>query len=206
MAGYVKLAPKITGVLNIGPEQADNVHGRADKDMIVLHETVSPDYPGWKDVISISEYLDNKDYGIHSVIDLEGHIAWAWGQGNAIFYHTASSGRYGNGRVNTRAIGIELISRVMLVDPDNTDRWRIWWERNKQIDATAKVLAWASRIHKIPLVYSNGKVPGVTAHWQVSKTFGVSGGHVDCWPRHMGGYFPILRIIERAKYLRARGY
>jgi hypothetical protein len=197
---------KIPNVMNIGPAQADNVHGRSDKELIVLHETVSPDYPGWKDVTSISDYLDNKDYGIHGIVDLEGHIAWAYGYGNAVFYHTDSSGTKGSGKVNTRGIGIELISRVMLAESDNTKRWKLWWARNKEIDAAAQLVAWASRVHEIPLVVSDGSRPGITTHWQVTQKYGVTGGHWDCYPRHLGGYFPLLRTVERAKYFRSRGY
>lgn len=197
---------KIPDVLNIGAEQADNVHGRYDKSLVVLHETVSPDYVGWQDVHSISSYLDNKGYGIHGVIDLEGHIAWAYGLGNAIFWHTSSSGSKGSGMVNSRGIGIELISRVMLQARDNLARWTIWWARNKQIDATAKLLAWISHTHDIPLVVSDGSRPGITTHWQVTMRYGVSGGHVDCWPRHLGGYFPLLRTVARAQYFRKLGY
>lgn len=187
----------LTNVLDIGPEQADNVHGRNKKSLVVLHETVSPDYIGWADVKQTSAYLDNKDYGIHGVIDLEGHTAWAYGLGNAIFYHTASNG----GLVNTRGIGIELVSRVMLTESDNYKRWKIWWNRNKQIEATAQLLKWISETHKIPLVVSDGTKPGITTHWQVTKTYGVAGGHVDCWPRHLGGYFPLLRIVARANQI-----
>ncbi len=197
---------KLDGVLNIAAEQADNVHGRADKDIIVLHETVSPDYPGWADVKQTSAYLDAKDYGIHGVVDLEGNVAWAHGLGTAVFWHTASSGAKGNGLINTRAIGIELVSRVMLTAADNTQRWKIWWQRDRQIDATAKLLSWVANAHDIPLRVSDGTGPGITTHWQVTNTFGVIGGHVDCWPRHLGGYFPLLRTIERAKFFRKLGY
>ena len=192
---------KIKGVLDIGPVQADNCHGTfSNKDIIVLHETVSPDYAGWKDVISISQYLDNKDYGIHGITDKEGHIAWAYGKGSCVFYHTAS----GLGLINSRGIGIEMISNIMLIEKDNTNRWEWWWKRNAQIDATAKLIAWVSKVHKIPLVYTDGHQPGITTHWQITDTFDVVGGHVDCWPRHKGGYFPVLRIIERARYFRSR--
>ena len=193
---------KIENVYNIGPMMQSAVHGHADKSLVVLHETVSSDIEGWADVKNIAHYLDDKDYGMHGIIDKEGHIAWAYGLGDAIFYHAAS----GAGKVNTRGIGIELVSKVMLTDPDNTDRWRIWWERNAQIDATAKLLAWISRVHDIPLVDSDSSRPGITTHWEVTKKYGVSGGHTDCWPRHRGGYFPKLRIIERAKYLQGKGY
>lgn len=205
MAKYIKLG-KISGVLNIGPAQADNVHGRYNKDIAVLHETVSPNYPGWGDIISVSDYLDNKDYGIHSVIDDEGHIAWAYGHGEAIFYHTDSSGTKGNGKINSRGIGIELVSRVMMNYSDNTSRWRVWWTMDKEINACAKLLAWASRAHNFPLVDSPGNKPGVTTHWEVTQMYGVTGGHWDCYPRHRGGYFPKLRIIERAKFYKKLGY
>jgi hypothetical protein len=194
-------------VLDIGREQLDNAHGFAlHKDLIVLHETVSPDYAGWADVRQVSQYLDNKDYGIHAVVDLEGHIAWAKGLGRAIFYHTASHGTRGNGYVNTRGIGIELVSRVMLTARDNTARWRIWWARNKQIDAVAKLVATVARAHGIPLIESDGSTPGVTTHWEVTKRFGVYGGHVDCWPRHLGGYFPKRRVLARARVYQKLGY
>lgn len=192
----------LTGVLNIGPVQADNCHGRHDKDMIVLHETVSPDYVGWADVIQTSDYLDNKDYGIHGVNDLEGHVAWAAGMGTCIFYHTLSDGSKGSGGVNTRAIGIENVSRVMLDVSDNYARWKVWMNRNKQIESLAQLIAWISKVHDIPLVISDGRSPGITTHWQVTTTFGVPGGHTDCWPRSMGGYFPLNRILIRARYYR----
>lgn len=192
-------------VLDIGSEQRDNVHGIAKKDLIVLHETVSPDYPGWADVRQTSAYLDNKDYGIHAVIDLEGHIAWARGLGQAVFYHTASQGSRGNGYVNTRGIGFELVSRVMLVSSDNTKRWEIWWKREKEIEACAQLMAKVALAHRIPLVLSDGSKPGITTHWEVTKRYGVPGGHVDCWPRHLGGYFPKRRIVARAQTLARAG-
>ena len=193
---------KISNVYNMGPMMKSAVHGTHDKSLVVLHETVSSDIVGWSDVMSVAHYLDQKDYGMHGIVDKEGHIAWAYGLGEAIFYHAAS----GEGRVNTRGIGIELVSRVMLTAPDNTSRWKIWWERNAQINATAKLLAWVTRVHGIPLQYSRPDVPGVTTHWHVTRHYNVYGGHVDCWPRHLGGYFPALRIIERAKYYRGLGY
>ncbi len=199
MTKYGKLS-----VLDIGPEQRDNVHGTAKKGLIVLHETVSPDYPGWADVKQTSQYLDNKDYGIHGVVDLEGNKAFAIGLGRAIFYHTQS----GSCLVNTRGIGIELVSRVMLVDPDNTDRWNIWIKRTKQIDETAKLVATIARFHGIPLQIASG-LPlssGVTTHWQVTKNCGIQGGHVDCWPRHLGGYFPLRRVVAKAQMYQKLGY
>jgi N-acetyl-anhydromuramyl-L-alanine amidase AmpD len=197
---------KIKNVLNIGPEQADNVHGRHKKDLIVLHETVSGDIKGWADVKAISSYLDNKDYGIHGIVDFEGNIAWAFTYGSAIFYHASSAGTNGNGLVNSRGIGIELVSKVMLQSSSMKTRWQIWWARKKQIMETAKLVAWASRVHDIPLVDSDSSKPGVTTHYEVTDRWGVTGGHVDCWPKHRGGYFPKLRIIQLAKLYRKLGY
>lgn len=197
---------KLDNVLNIGPAQADNVHGTHDKDLLVFHETVSPDYPGWSDVTQTSEYLDNKDYGIHGIVDKEGHKAWAGGHGKAIFYHTISAGRLGTGYVNTRGIGIELVSRVMLDQPDNYHRWLAWWYHNKQIEEAAKLGAWITRTHDIPLQMSDGSRPGITTHYEVTTRFGVYGGHVDCWPRNQGGYFPKIRLVDRIRHYRELGY
>jgi hypothetical protein len=197
---------KIPNVLNIGPEQADNVHGRHKKDLIVLHETVSPDYKGWSDVTQTSSFLDNLDYGIHGIVDLEGHTAWAYGYGQAIFYHAISHGTRGDGLVNTRGIGIELVSRVMMDKPDNLSRWRAWWGRSEQIEATAKLVATVARFHNIPLVINDSSGRGITTHWQVSHRWGVPHGHWDCWPKHLDGYFPLMRIVERAKYYQSQGY
>jgi hypothetical protein len=196
---------KIENVYDLGPMMKSAVHGTHDKSLVVLHETVSSDIAGWSDVLGVAHYLDEKDYGMHGIIDKEGHIAWAYGLGKAIFYHAAS----GDGKVNSRGIGIELVSRVMLTASDNTARWRIWWERDAQINAVAKLLAWLSRKHDIPLADSDSSKPGITTHWEVTKRWlgqPPAAGHWDCWPRHKGGYFPKLRIIERAKFYKARGY
>jgi len=93
---------------------------------------------------------------------------------------------------------------VMIDKKDNVSRFTEWWERDKQLNRTAQVVAWWSHLYAIPLRYSDGRTPGVTTHWQVSKTFGVPGGHWDCWPKHKGGYFPVLRVIYRARHLQRR--
>src|SRR3954468_6285664 len=108
-------------------------HGLAGKDLIVLHETVSGDIPGWKDINNVESFLAAKDYGIHGMTDLEGHIAWAHGLGNAIFWQA--------GGVNARSIGIEQVSNVMLKSPSNAVRRSIWVARTKQLRATAKLIA-----------------------------------------------------------------
>lgn len=176
----------------------DDVHGRHRKDMIVLHETVSPDVKGWDDIDGVVAYLDSKGYGIHGLTDAEGHIAWALGLGNAIFYQA--------GGVNERSIGIEQVSKVMLQSPSNAVRAQIWAAREPQLRATAKLVAVAADAQGVPLVYSNGTTPGVTTHWDVSQHYPSSDGHSDCWPRHKGGYYPVLEVLRLAKVYAKRGY
>ncbi len=189
--------------LDIGAAQLDNCHGRsALKDMVVLHETISPDYPGLADIRGVSEYLDQKDYGIHAIADADGNLAWAKGLRRCTFYHTASSGSYGSGNVNTRSIGIELVSRIPSDFNTNASRFAAWWKRRKQLDKAALLIAWLSKQEPIPLDWSDGSEPGVTTHWQVTKRYGVPGGHTDCWPRHLGGYFPAMYVIHRARAMR----
>lgn len=168
-----------------------HVHGRNHKDLIVLHETVSGDVRGWSDINSVENYLAGKDYGIHGMTDSEGHIAWAFGLGNAVFWQA--------GGVNERSIGIEQVSNVMLRSPSNKVRREIWAARNTQMRATAKLIAAICRAQRIPLKYSNGLTAGITSHWDVSQHFSASEGHTDCWPVHKGGYYPILTVIRLAK-------
>jgi hypothetical protein len=175
-----------------------HMHGRHPKDMIVLHETVSGDIPGWGDINGVADYLARKDYGIHGLTDYEGRIAWARGLGDAIFWQC--------GGVNERSIGIEQVSRVMLQAPTSALRREIWAARLAEIRATAKLTAAISRARGIPLVYSNGLRPGVTSHWDVSQHFAASEGHTDCWPVHKGGYYPILTVIRLAKLYKAAGW
>lgn len=197
--------------LDIGPEQADNAHGKAVKDQIVLHETVSAQARNsLADIRAVSRFLDNTDnpkLGIHAICDDDGFIAWARTHWNDIFYHTASSGAAGNGHTNTRAIGIELISRVMLDHTTQAARLKAWLMMDKEVNACAKLIAAICNSHpSIPLADSAGRSPGVTTHWEVTHNFLVPGGHTDCWPVHQGGYFPKGKILTLAKRYKALGY
>jgi hypothetical protein len=169
-----------------------HAHGSHDKDLAVLHETVSADAVGIRDIVDVERYLARIDYGIHGMTDKEGHKAWALGLGRAIFWQC--------GGVNERSVGIEQVSRVMLDGKSNTIRSHIWAARQPQLRATAQLLAaWHnSNPAKHPLVYSNGLRPGVTSHWDVSQHFKASEGHTDCHPAHKGGYYPILEVIRLA--------
>lgn len=207
MTEYLKNGKRVRVDLNTAAIMRNVQHGSHAKDMVVLHETVSPDVHGLADVLQVSRFLASKGLGIHGVVDGEGHLAWAVYLDAAVLYHCSSTDPDGQSHgVNSRSIGIEQVSRVMLNYPDNRRRYEWWWQRDAQIDKVAKVLAHCHRVHKIPLEYSNGREPGVTTHWQVSKTYDVPGGHVDCWPKHLGGYYPVLRVIHRARYFYQRGY
>lgn len=184
--------------LNTHDLVAPHVHGRYAKDMIVLHETVSPDQDGLGDITAVENYLAGKDYGIHGMTDAEGHVAWARGLFNAIFWQA--------GGVNERSVGIEQVSNVMLRSPSNKVRRAIWLARNKQLHATAKLVAAICATHPgVPLRYGDGLHPGVTSHWDVSQHFAASEGHTDCWPAHKGGYYPIKTVIRLARIYRAAG-
>lgn len=207
MTEYLKNGRRVRVDLNTAALMKPRQHGIHKKDMVVLHETVSPDYAGLSDVLQTSRFLASKGLGIHGVVDGEGNLAWAVYMDAAVLWHVSSTDPEGVSHgANSRSIGIEQVSRVMLDYPDNRRRFEWWWQRDRQIDKVAKVLAHCHRVHGIPLEYSNGDEPGITTHWSVSKTFDVSGGHVDCWPRHLGGYYPVLRVIHRARQFHRRGY
>lgn len=178
---------------------AGHSHGIQVKDVLVVHETVSSDAPGLTDEKGIASYLASKDYGIHGITDAEGNKAWALGMGEAIFWHC--------GGVNGRSCGIEQISRVMLQAPTNAARRKLWAARQKELRATAQLIAaWHNADpNRRPLRYSDGRSPGVTSHWDVSQWSPASQGHTDCWPVHKGGYYPLLEVIQMARVYAASG-
>jgi hypothetical protein len=170
------------------------IHGRAHKSLVVLHETVSGDERGLADILGVESYLAGIGYGIHGMTDREGNIAWARGDGDAIFWHC--------GGVNTQAIGIEQVFKGASNKP--SDR-RLWVVRQKELRATAKLLAAIHNTWGIPLRYSDGDRPGVTSHWSVSQTHPESQGHWDCHPVHLGGYYPALAVIALARTIARTG-
>jgi hypothetical protein len=191
------IGPKLKINYNSTLDMAPHVHGKHKKDMIVLHETVSPDIKGLADITGVEKYLARKDYGIHGMTDAEGYNAWALGLGQAIFYQA--------GGVNERSIGIEQVSDIPSRYRTNAQRKEAWGERDKQLRATAKLIACICRAHGIPLVASDGLHPGITSHWNVSQHFASSEGHTDCHPTRNGGYYPLDSVISVAKtYYRLR--
>jgi len=201
--------PKLKIQYNMAPAQMDNVHGRHPKIGVVLHETVSAQkIHSLQDVIDISSYLDEKDYGMHGITDSDGNIGWSKGLGQAIFYHASSSGSKHHGMANTNFMGIEQISRVMLDYRGRTAQIRAWLHMDEELNATAKLIACASRAHGWPICNNVGNtlLPGVTTHWEVTMYNGVAGGHTDCWPSHLGGYYPKRMVIRLAKQYYAAGW
>jgi hypothetical protein len=179
-------------ILNLAPTMRPCVHGRHTKDLIVLHETVSPNVKGTADIDSVARYLAQKGYGIHGITDNDGTMAWTLGLGDAVFWQA--------GGVNERSIGIEQVSNVMVGATSNEARKQIWENVMKnELVATSKLVAQISVAWKIPLIYSDGDHPGVTTHWSVSQHHPESEGHSDCWPVHLGGYYPALEVIQLAK-------
>lgn len=184
---------------NMAVDLAPHVHGKHDKDMIVLHETISPDIPGLDDILGVEKYLAGKGYGVHGMDDKEGHIAHALGLGKAIFYHA--------GGVNERSIGLEQISDIPTRYKTNEQRKEAWKNRDKQLKATAKWIAAVWRAHPhIARTISNGTMPGVTSHWNVSQHYAQSQGHSDCWPVAYGGYYPLDAVVKLANKFYLLGY
>lgn len=170
--------------------------GHQPKDMIVLHETVSHNKPGTGDIKGVAAFMDSTGLEIHGIIDKEANVGWAYDR-QAIYDHCAS----GNGGVNSRSIGFELVSEIPFL-PTRAERRAAWdptGERKKQLDKVALWCAWLSTVEDIPLRYSNGAHPGITTHWQVSETWLGGDGHWDCWPNHLGGHFPALYVVNKAE-------
>jgi hypothetical protein len=192
--------------LDIAKQQEGGAHGQHAKDQVVLHETVSPNYPGLADIESVSHYLGTVGYAIHGITDNDGNIAWALGCGNDIFWHCAGGDNV-HGWTNDRSIGIEQISRVMVDFKTVNAEIAAWAAMAKEIDATAKLLAAIVEAHPdIPLVRSRGMMPGITTHWDVTHAFQIYGGHTDGWPIGEGGYYPLDHVIALAREYRTQGY
>ena len=160
------------------------------KRKIVMHETVSHDHKGLTDIISIAKYLGAKGLGIHSIVDQEGKSGYSQRE-RAVYYHAKGD--------NTNSIGIELVSFIPGLNIGRWARLRIWLSRERQLHKAARWVAYYADQHDIPLWFSAGKGRGVTSHYNISKAYGISGGHWDCWPKHQGGHFPMKRLIRLAK-------
>lgn len=189
--------------VDLRPYYAGEERGHHAKTLLVLHETVSHDKPGVGDITGPAAFLDSAGYEIHAIVDLEGHSAWCYDP-TAVYDHAAS----GRGRVNTRSIGIELVSDIPLErDPARRRaRWDPAGPRRPQLELAARWAAWLNTTQGIPLRFSQADRSGITTHWNVSRTYNVPGGHWDCKPVHQNGHFPVLWVVQRARTIvRAAG-
>jgi hypothetical protein len=143
-------------------------HGSYKKSLIVLHETISHDYPGLKDLIGVGGYLGHVGYGIHIINDFEGNSAAVAPQHETDIYYHASSGTL---HANTRGIGIEQISMHTGVN---------WWKRATQLHKTARWCAYLCKKHGIRPIYDPSCTNGICGHADVTRAGDVSGGHTDC--------------------------
>lgn len=192
--------------LHIEKTQKPHAHGWHDKNMLVLHETVTPNMPGLKDILSVEIELANRDYGIHGMNDAEGNMAWAYGCGLAVFYHA--------GGVNLMSDGIEQVSMIpAMIDKKIITRsqaYKMWLANTKQLTATAMMIsAWHNTLpNERPIVRCNGTGtrPGICSHWDVSQYHKESDGHWDCQPHDKGGHYPLGHVIELAKSFVHFGY
>lgn len=184
--------PRPRVAVDLRPYFGDEERFHSNKELIVLHETVSYNRAGVGDIKSVAAFMDSRQLEIHGILDLDGNSAWCYDP-RAVYDHAASGG----GNVNTRSIGFELVSEIPLLP--SPVRFRTWWARRKQLDLAAR---WIAHLHfdqGIPVRYSRGDRPGITTHWNVSQTYLGGHGHWDCWPRHEGGHFPLHYVIRRAE-------
>lgn len=169
------------------------------KTLIVCHETVSYNRVGLGDITGVAAFMDSRQLEIHGIIDMEGHSAWSY-EPRHVYDHAAS----GDGMVNTRSIGFELVSEVPFLST-NLLRREAWQarKRRKQLDTLAHWCAWLHSTQKIPLRFSDSSVgsSGITSHWDVSRTWLGGHGHWDCWPVHEGGHFPLLYVVNKARQI-----
>lgn len=183
--------------VDLRPYFAGEERGHQAKSLIVLHETVSYNRPGLTDISGPAAYMDATGLEVHGVLDQEGNSGWSYDP-TAVYDHAAS----GQGGVNSRSIGFELVSEIPFLKTI-TER-RIAWKspaRVKQLDEAAAWCAWLHETEGIPLVYSDSEDPGITTHWSVSRRWLGGHGHWDCWPLHLGGHFPVLYVVQKARNL-----
>lgn len=170
----------------------------AVKDLIVCHETVSYNRVGLGDITGVAAYMDSRQLEIHGIIDIEGHAAWSVNDQRRVYDHALG------GNTNTRSVGFELVSEIPFLKTGvlRREAWQAR-KRRRQLDKLAEWCAWLHVTEGIPLRYSDASQPGITSHWDVSRTYLGAHGHWDCWPIHKGGHFPILYVVRKAQQIAA---
>ena len=170
----------------------------AVKSLIVCHETVSYNRVGLSDITGVAAFMDSRQLEIHGILDIEGHSAWSINDQRRVYDHAAS----GQGKVNTRSIGFELVSEIPFLRTGllRREAWQAR-KRRRQLNKLAHWCAWLHATEGIPLRYSDSSESGITSHWDVSRRWLGGHGHWDCWPIHKGGHFPILYVIRKAQQI-----
>lgn len=164
------------------------------KTLIVLHETVSHDSPGVGDIKAVAAFMDGIGLEIHCIIDIEGNVGWAY-EKTHVYDHALGA--------NPQSVGIEQVSDVPLLG-SNAERIKAWdprGPRRRQLNKVAEWCAWICQSLDIPIRYSDASYPGITSHWDVSQTFLHGDGHWDCKPKHKGGHYPILYVVNKARQI-----
>lgn len=184
--------------VDLRPYFGGEQRGTAVKSLIVCHETVSYNRVGLGDITGVAAYMDSRQLEIHGILDVEGHSAWSVNQQRAVYDHAAS----GQGSVNTRSIGFELVSEIPFLQTGvlRREAWQAR-KRRKQLNKLAQWCAWLHVTEGIPLRYSDSSEPGITSHWDVSQHWLGGHGHWDCFPVHKGGHFPILYVVRKAQQI-----
>lgn len=189
--------PKLIIDKNLAAMMHPHAHGTHKKIGAVLHETVSSNWPGLKDINSVAEYLayGEDGYAIHGITDDDAKIGWAKGYGEDVYWHCAG------GHANSNFLGIEQVSRVMLDWKSRKTRIKAWLHMNKELNATGKLLACCARAHDFELLDNHGDTTkqGVTTHYEVTIFNHVEGGHTDAWPVNAGGYYPKVMVLKLAR-------
>ena len=163
------------------------------KTLIVLHETVSHEAPGTSDIKGVAAFMDAEGLEIHGIVDKEGNSGWAY-EPEHVYDHVLGA--------NPQSIGFEQVSDIPFL-PTTAERKAAWLkaDRKRQLNKVAEWCAWLHQRLGIPLRYTDGSVPGITSHWDISETFLGGSGHWDCHPIHRGGHYPLLYVVRKAQQI-----
>jgi len=140
--------------------------------VVVLHSTES-DGKGRAYVKAIGDYLDRAGLSVHACVAADG----------AIGRYASATDRCRHAPPNTGKVGIEQAGFASFTRSK-------WLRRTRQLHATAKLIAWYSYSHGIPIRYST--THGVCQHKDLPE-----GGHSDC-----GAGFPFRWVLRVARVYR----
>jgi N-acetyl-anhydromuramyl-L-alanine amidase AmpD len=163
------------------PRVAD--HGPQTPRRIVLHSTESDgDGAAYGDAICGFWARQNRGYGAHFVIARDGAVSECLAR-TRVAWHVANR--------NTGSVGIEQAGFAKFTA-------LVWGSRERELDATARVIARVAEKYGIPLEHSTDA--GVCTHADCSRDFG--GDHHD-----PGNGYPFAHVLGMARsYLHAGGW